>query len=155
MTLEPSTLQRYSFFGGLLEEQIHAILPLMELESYGEGENIIVEGAPNDRIRFILEGRVEVVKNGVVLAEFSEGDTFGEMEILEVMASAANIRTLTPTKAMSISNRGLREIYKLDVKVFAMMIMNLARDISRRLRHLDEMYIDQSLRRGERAAQPQ
>jgi CRP-like cAMP-binding protein len=136
--VESSSLQRYSLFGGLLEEQIDKILPLMQQETYEAGVNIIVEGEPNDKIRFILEGRTVAVKEGITLAEFREGDTFGEMEVLEVMPTAATVTPISPTRVMSISNRALHEIYKLDVKTFSLMIMNLARDLSRRLRYMDE-----------------
>lgn len=136
--MESSVLQKYSLFGGLLTEQIEGILPLLDEESYAEGAEIIVEGKPNDKIRFILEGRVAVVKQGTVLYEFSEGEAFGEMEVLDVMRSVATIKALTPLRVMSISNRALREIYKIDLKTFSLLIMNLARDLSRRLRYMDE-----------------
>ena len=135
----PERLQRYSLFGGLLPDQIDQILPhVIAGESYKAGENIIEEGSPNDRIHFILEGRVAVVKNGVTLAELGEGDTFGEMEVLDVMPSAATITALNETKAMSISNKALREIYKTDIHSFSLIIMNLARDLSRHLRRMNE-----------------
>jgi CRP-like cAMP-binding protein len=140
--ITPSSLQKYSLFGGLLEDQINKILPLMEQESYETGDDIIVEGNPNDRVRFIISGRVAVVKEHIILSEFKEGDAFGEMEVLDVMPSAATIKTLTPTTVMSISNRALREIYRTDIKVFAIIVMNLARDLSRRLRHMDDRVIN-------------
>jgi CRP-like cAMP-binding protein len=133
-----SSLQKYSLFGGLLEEQIDKILPLMEQENYEPGAAIIVEGEPNDKIRFILEGQVAVEKNGINLFVFKEGDAFGEMEVLDVMPSVATIKAVVPTRVMSISNRGLRSIYKMDIKVFSLMLMNLARDLSRRLRYVDD-----------------
>ncbi|GHU61973.1 hypothetical protein FACS189445_4520 [Spirochaetia bacterium] len=136
--VKPSSLQRYSLFGGLLEDQIDRILPLMEQETYEAGSNIIVEGESNNKIRFILEGRVAVMKKNIPLFEFKEGDAFGEMEVLDVMPSAATITALSPTRVMSISNRALRQIYKLDAKVFSLMLMNLARDLSRRLRYADD-----------------
>ncbi|MDR1108994.1 MAG: cyclic nucleotide-binding domain-containing protein [Spirochaetaceae bacterium] len=136
--MESSALQKYSLFGGLLTDQIEGILPLLEEEVYEEGEEIIVEGTPNDKIRFILEGRVVVVKLGTVLCTFGEGDAFGEMEVLDVMPSAATIKALTHLRVMAISNKALREIYKLDLKTFALLIMNLARALSRRLRHMDD-----------------
>jgi CRP-like cAMP-binding protein len=136
--IEPAALQKYSLFGGLLEDQIMRILPLMEQEEYEIDRDIIVEGSPNDKIRFLLEGRVAVLKGGIVLAEFTEGDAFGEMEVLDVMPSAATIKSMSKVRVMSISNKALREIYKIDVKTFSLMIMNLARDLSRRLRKMDE-----------------
>jgi CRP-like cAMP-binding protein len=139
--IKSSALQKYSLFGGLLEEQIDQILPLMEQENYEAGDNIITEGETNDKIRFILSGRVAVVKNHVTLFEFKEGDAFGEMEVLDVMPSAANNVALEPTRVMSISNRAFRSIYKIDIKAFSLMLMNLARDLSRRLRVMNDMVV--------------
>jgi len=82
-----------------------------------------------------------VIKNNITLSEFGEGNTFGEMEVLDVMPSVATIRALAPTKAISISNKGLREIHKADLRSFSLMIMNLARDLSRRLRYMDEQAV--------------
>jgi CRP-like cAMP-binding protein len=137
--VKSSTLQKYSLFGGLLEEQIDQILSLMEQEDYNTGDNIIVEGEPNDKIRFILHGRVAVMKNHVPLIEFKAGDAFGEMEVLDVMPSAATNVALEPTRVMSISNRALRSLYKTDIKAFSLMLMNLARDLSRRLRLMNDV----------------
>ncbi|MDR2418893.1 MAG: cyclic nucleotide-binding domain-containing protein [Treponema sp.] len=132
------TLQRYSLFGGLMEEQIEKIIPLMEQETYGSDVDIIVEGTPNDKIRFITEGRVAIWKGGVFIWELPEGNVFGEMEVLDVMPSAATVRSVTNVTAFSISNKSLREIYRIDIKSFSLLIMNLARDLSRRLRVADE-----------------
>jgi len=137
--IEPDRLQKYSLFGGLLPEQIRQILPHVMEESYKAGEDIIAEGTPNDRIHFIMDGKVAVIKHDITLTEFAEGDTFGEMEVLDVMPSAATIRALSDTKAISISNRALREIYKVDIHSFSLILMNLARDLSRRLRRMNEM----------------
>jgi CRP-like cAMP-binding protein len=142
--VEPSILQHYSLFGGLLKDQIEVIIPLMEQEDFEAGAAIITEGEPNDRIRFILEGHVAVMKQGIPLSEFREGDVFGEMEVLEVMASAATIKALAPTRVMSISNRSLRQIYHNDAQIYALMMMNLARDLSRRLRHMDDRAVNES-----------
>ena len=136
--VESTALQKYSLFGGLVEEQIEKIIPLMNQEIYEPDTDIIVEGTPNDRIRFITEGRVAVLKNDMFLLELTEGSTFGEMEVLDVMPSVATIRSLTRVTALSISNKSLRRIYQSDIKSFSLMLMNLARDLSRRLRRADE-----------------
>jgi CRP-like cAMP-binding protein len=136
--VDPQTLQKYSLFGGLMEEQIESILPLMQQEDFSPNETIITEGKPNDKIYFLIEGQVAVLKNDIELSRFSEGEAFGEMEVLDVMPSIASIKALTKVTTMSISNKALREIYKLDIKIFSLMLMNLARDLSRRLRRMDE-----------------
>ncbi|MDR0487721.1 MAG: cyclic nucleotide-binding domain-containing protein [Treponema sp.] len=134
------TLQKYSIFGGLLEEQIESILPLMGQESYGADTEIITEGKPNDKIYFLMEGEAAVIKGGAVIFRVVEGEIFGEMEVLDIMPSAATVKTLSPVTVMSISNKNLREIYRMDIKIFSLIVMNLARDISRRLRRMDEKF---------------
>jgi CRP-like cAMP-binding protein len=136
--VQPETLLKYSLFGGLLKEQVEAIIPLMQEEKYGPDELVITEGDPNDKIFFIIEGQVSVIKRNVTLSNFGEGEAFGEMEVLDVMPSIASIKTNSQVTAMSISHKSLHDIYKMDVKVFSLIIMNLARDLSRRLRKTDE-----------------
>jgi CRP-like cAMP-binding protein len=136
------TLQRYSLFGGLMKEQIDKIIPLMELETYGPNVDIIEEGTPNNKIRFITEGRVAIWKGRTFIWELQEGSTFGEMEVLDVMPSAATARSVTGVSVMSISNKSLRQIYRSDAKAFSLLLMNLARDLSRRLRLADDKLVE-------------
>ncbi|GBU28830.1 cyclic nucleotide-binding protein [Treponema sp. R8-4-B8] len=136
--VQPEILLKYSLFGGLLKEQVEAIIPLMQEEKYDPDVYIITEGSPNDKIFFIIEGQVSVSKKDVELSRFSEGEAFGEMEVLDIMPAIASIKTISQATVMTISNKALREIYKMDIKVFALIIMNLARDVCRRLCKTDE-----------------
>jgi len=137
--VDTGTLQAYSLFGGLTVEQINVIRPLMGTAVFNAGEAIIREGDPNDSIYFIVEGRVEVTRCGVLIVELPEGQTFGEMELLDVMPSVATVTASMPVRLVIISNKCVRTMYKHDPKVFGIMMMNLARDLSRRLRRMDEM----------------
>jgi CRP-like cAMP-binding protein len=129
-------------FGGLSAEQIGLIKPLMESASFEAGDVIIHEGEPNDSIYFIVEGKVEVTRRGVFIIELPEGQTFGEMELLDVQPSAATVSAAAPVRIVTISNRCIRTVYSRDPKVFGIVMMNLARDLSRRLRRMDEMACD-------------
>ncbi len=137
--VDVSALQRYSLFGGLLPEDIATIKPFMCGAHYDAGDDIIREGEQNGRVHFLIEGRVAVVKRNRTIVELSEGDTFGEVEIMDVLPAVATIRALCPTRIVYISNHCLHEIYKDDPRVFAMLVMNLARELARRLRRMDEM----------------
>lgn len=136
--VDTASLQKYSLFGALDSEEIERVKPFLESAEFSAGTSVILEGKPNDSIYFILAGRVEVWKSGVRLLEIGEGETFGEMELLDVMPSAATIRAIEDCRVATISNRAIREIFHMDAKIFAIIIMNLARDLSRRLRHMDE-----------------
>ena len=135
--IDSSVLGQYSLFDGLEQEQIGSILPLMEQEEFESSTDIIVEGTQSDRLRFILEGRVAVTKCGMLLMELEEGAVFGEMEVLDVMPVEATVTALVPTKVIALSVNALGEIYENDLKTYSFIIMNLARDITRRLRRMD------------------
>jgi len=143
--IDLKSLHRHSLFGGITEEQISSIKDFFVLEEFGENEFIEREGETGDRIYFIMEGQVEILKkitksgNLSRIFMFSEGDVFGEMELIDVQPCAASVRTLKPTKVLTLSNKGLYSISKYNIKVFSLMILNLARDISRRLRKADEI----------------
>jgi CRP-like cAMP-binding protein len=139
--VQPQVLQKYALFGGLTEDQIKNVLPNMLNETYNPDDMIITEGKPNDKIYFLIEGQVSVIKRDTVLSKFSEGEVFGEMEVLDVMPAAASIKALTPVTLISVSNKALRNIYKTDITAFSLIIMNLARDLSRRLRRMDEKMV--------------
>ena len=135
----PLRENRDILFGGVSPEQIEKIKPLLGTANYKAGDCPQIEGQPSDKIYFILSGEVEIIKQGLVIARLKEGETFGEMELLDIMPSIATVRAATPLEVVTISNRALYEISKLDLKTFSMMIMNLARDLSRRLRRMDEL----------------
>ena len=130
-------LRKTSLFDGLEQEQIDGILPLMSHEVFEPGTDIIVEGTNSDKLRFILEGHVAVVKNGIILMELGEGSVFGEMEVLDVGPVEATVKALSSTIVMALSTDALGEIYEKDLKVYSFILMNLARDMSRRLRRMD------------------
>ena len=121
-----------------MEEQIENIIPLMVREEFNPNDMIITEGKSNDKVYFIIRGQVSVTKKEIALSRFSEGEAFGEMEVLDVMPAVASIKAMTPVTVMTISNKALRAIYNIDVKTFSLIVMNLARDLSRRLRKMDE-----------------
>jgi CRP-like cAMP-binding protein len=142
--IESSALQKYALFGGIAEEDINKILPLLDEEKFEANSNIMVEGKGSDKIYFIEEGSVVVVKEGLVLSELGKGETFGEMEVLDIMPSAATIKSISSVRLLVVSNKAFHEIYKTDLGVFSMLIMNLARDLSRRLRKMNERAVKES-----------
>lgn len=137
--IDIARLQEYALFGGLSPEDIELIKPYLGGASYEPGDAIIREGEPNGRIHFIIEGRVEVTKRSRRIVELGEGDAFGEVEVLDVQPAVASIRALAPTRLVYLSNHCLHEVYKAQPKAFAMLIMNLARELARRLRRMDEV----------------
>jgi CRP-like cAMP-binding protein len=140
-------LKSHCLFGGLSKEEIDMMRPLLKEQNYGTGEVIVEEGSRGDRLYFICRGSVEILKKvthskGTVvqrIATLEVGESFGEMELLDVQPSIATVRTLEPTRVLTLSNMDLYKISKTNLKTYTMIIMNLARAISRRLRRMDSL----------------
>jgi CRP/FNR family transcriptional regulator, cyclic AMP receptor protein len=141
-------LRRCSLFGGVTEEAFQQIQPLIRRQSFEAGTVILAEGSVNDRIYFIESGSVEITKAGLVdgtpvqrhIVSMSAGDTFGEMELIDIQPWEATVAARKPTVTLALSNRDLYRLSQVDMKPFALLIMNLARDLSRRLRQTDRLF---------------
>jgi len=132
-------------FGGIKTQNMEKIKHLLKKESYAIGEDIIKEGETGNKLYIILKGSVEILKKDPLnkqehqIAILKKGDNFGEMELIDIQARVATVRTMTKTTVCSLSNKDLYSIEKWDSQSFILIIMNLAREISRRLRKMDNI----------------
>lgn len=136
--VDSAFLKAHSLFGGLSAESIDFVKSLFEYDDYAPASTIIAEGTPNPRIRFIVSGAVRISRKGVELAVYGPGDTFGEMEFLDIMPAAATCVAVEASRIASLTGFDLHAVFKEDPQAYAFLVMNLARDLSRRLRALQE-----------------
>lgn len=139
-------LKSHSLFGGVSTKDIERIRPLLKEKSFEPGQDIIVEGETGNSLYFIHRGSVDVLKNvtlddGTVvqrkIAQLDAGETFGEMEVIDIEPRTATVRAATSVVTFTISGIELYEISGWSPQAFFIIIMNLAREISRRLRKMD------------------
>jgi CRP/FNR family cyclic AMP-dependent transcriptional regulator len=133
-------------FGGLLDEELEAIAPFLRERVFRAGEAVVREGELGAEMYYIHRGSVVVVRTGrqgeEVLARLHEGDCFGEMSVIEVAPRSATVRALEDTITLSLSARDLQRLRRTHLKTFAMVVMNVARELSRRLRRADKTLCD-------------
>ena len=149
--IEGKGLRRYSFFGGLDDEQLDFVCSMLTEERFPPGEVILHEGELNSKVFFIQEGQVGIDKyrcnsdgntgsETMHIADLQVGDTFGEMELIDVQPCVATVTALSDVSVLTLSNVDLYALRKRDLKAFTLVMMNLARDISRRLRAMDSRF---------------
>ena len=146
MSIERITerLNEFSIFGGIDAEALIKLDDLFDIRTYGPGAHLIDEGAKGHRLYIITSGEVTVSMHGdsgtdgeVPLAELRAGESFGEMELIDTQMRSATVIAKTGTETLELTNMGLFRIYERDPDSFRMLMMNLARDLSRRLRAAD------------------
>jgi CRP-like cAMP-binding protein len=91
------------------------------------------------------KGEVRVVKHlgeacETELARLKERDFFGEMCILETLPRSASVQAVTDVVVYSVSSMDFLKLYQQHPAQYGILLLNLARDLSRRLRHLDEAF---------------
>lgn len=133
-------------FGGLTDDELKLIHAYLIEQTYAKGTYILRQGEPNNTVYFIAEGEVSIQKHPLgaedqerVITTLYTGDSFGEMELIDIQSCAASAVCLTKTKVISLSNQNLYKLSTTNLKTYTMLILNLARDISRRLRKTDNL----------------
>ena len=135
-------LQRQALFGGFNDADLDVVMPLMARETFAAGVCIVREGETGDRLYFIESGRVEVFKQTGEgerrISEMGAGEEFGEMELIDIHPRSATVRAVEPVETLSLRNRDLLRLYHEHVEIFSRLLLNLAREISRRFRRAEE-----------------
>lgn len=74
------------------------------IHDFAAGELIIEQDGPSDVLHVLLEGEVEVLRDGIRVARIAEvGAVFGEMSLLLGGPCTASVRALGPARFASIS----------------------------------------------------
>jgi len=158
-------LRRIPIFGGLEDAELGRVATYLRGKTYRAGEVIMREGEQAKELFIVRQGEVEIFKDvGVDLEEarialLGEGQCFGEMSLIDIMPRSASVRALTETEALSLSYSDFRALCCGPTETFTLLVMNIAREISRRLRLADSLLAEynihsRSARGGVGSSQP-
>jgi CRP-like cAMP-binding protein len=134
-------LQRMPVFGGIRADILQFLLGLCPVVSVPTNEFFFREHDQADSM-FVLEtGKVAVLKSWhgkeYLLQTLKEGDCFGEMAVMDLSPRSASVRAIEDCTAIRISAANLYQVYARDLKQFALIQMNMGREVCRRLREAD------------------
>jgi CRP-like cAMP-binding protein len=134
-------LQRMPVFGGIRTDALHFLLDLCAIVGVTTNEFFFREGDQADSM-FVLEtGNASVLKSwrgrDYLLRTLKEGDCFGEMAVMDLGPRSASVRAIGDCTAIRISAASLHQLYAHDLKQFALIQMNMGREVCRRLRDSD------------------
>jgi CRP/FNR family cyclic AMP-dependent transcriptional regulator len=134
-------------FGGLAVEHLEWIIEAGTVGDVAAGDQVIGEGEPARSVLVVCEGELEICKRGshgaeVRLAVLHAGDCLGEMSLIDIQPRSATARALTTAILFRLSHADIARLYKAHPQVYAMLVLNIAREISRRLRVADQVLAD-------------
>ena len=131
-------LQRMPIFGGIRAETLQFLLAFCPIVSVPTNEFFFREHQQGDSM-FVLElGKAAVLKSwhgqDYLIQTLNEGDCFGEMAVMDHCPRSASIRAVEDCTAIHISAANLYRVYAHALKQFALIQMNMGREVCRRLR---------------------
>jgi CRP/FNR family transcriptional regulator, cyclic AMP receptor protein len=138
-------LRKVTIFAGLDDAALRRLLTKAVRLEVGAGEVILREGESGNQFYLLLSGEARVVKafgtdREFELARVQAGDFFGEMCLLETLPRVATVQTTTTAVLLRLSAMAFLDLYDSRPEQHGILILNLARDLSRRLRRLDEAF---------------
>ncbi|MBM96605.1 MAG: cyclic nucleotide-binding protein [Oceanospirillaceae bacterium] len=135
-------LQGMPIFGALKESTLDYLCEQSVVVAVAAGESFFREGDAAQSL-FVLEEGTAIVEKASqdgqrILHRFGPGDCFGEMALVDMNPRSASVVAETSCLALEVHNMSLFGLYERDLEQFTMIQMNLMREVSRRLRHLDQ-----------------
>jgi CRP-like cAMP-binding protein len=140
---------------GLDDAAVERLAQELPVHAATVGEMVVTEGELAADMYLVVHGELEVLASGgrdrdVRVALFGPGDWFGEMAILDIQPRSASVRAVAPSLLVRVSSGDLKRLlYERDIAQYTVVIMNVARELSRRLRVADGLIAQSSLQLAE------
>ncbi len=138
-------LSTISFLGGITEAQRGKIYSYFEEASYKEGEYIARRGEEPSHIYIIKSGSVHLVIEdedmAVTKRTFKLGDCFGEAAMLSLINNTASFIAAEDCELIVFSRKSFNRLRREDPSVFSHLILNLARELARKLQYSDDILL--------------
>jgi CRP-like cAMP-binding protein len=138
------TLQGMPIFGGLRADVLASLVADARQVDMPKGGFFFHQ---DDRANsmFVLEaGEVAVLRRWegqhLTLGHLREGDCFGEMALIDLFPRSASVQAVEACNAMELSLEAFQKLAQIDLEQFALLHMNIARELSRRLRVADDRF---------------
>ncbi|MEX0331597.1 MAG: Crp/Fnr family transcriptional regulator [Puniceicoccaceae bacterium] len=109
------------------------------LDEFKQGDTIFKKGDPGETMFVVASGTVDIVAEGSVVDQLTEGDIFGEMSLIDKQVRSADAVANTDCSLVTIDEK--RFLYMTDhTPRFALQVMRLvANRLRDRMAELEEL----------------
>jgi CRP/FNR family cyclic AMP-dependent transcriptional regulator len=136
-------LQAMPIFGAINATVIESLLATARVVKVPAGSSFFREDDAADSMFVLESGRVAVSKRwkdkDFILRHLGPGDCFGEMALMDLQPRSASVRAEEDCTAIELRAEDLYRLFERDAEQFALIQMNMGREVCRRLRATDEL----------------
>ena len=137
-------LTRIPIFAGLPERVLGLIADKLRVVHVVPGAQVLREGEHAHSMFVVRDGELQVLKRGkggveYKLALLRTGDCLGEMSLIDIQPRSATVRAVDAATLYVLDLAEIGKLYTSDVEGYALLVLNISREISRRLRVADDV----------------
>lgn len=144
-------------FFEIYEHEIENIIQSCLVASYDHGDFIMKQGDEGTDICILLNGKADITidKNGqsTKVAGLNSGDLFGELVLINETKRTANIVASEPCDVLILSYENFFKFFEKNPKVFSLMVLNVTRLITKRLKSSTQKIEQLSTELSERSSE--
>jgi CRP-like cAMP-binding protein len=120
-------LRRATLFEGLSRKQLVQLARVSEDLEVPAGKVLCKEGEVGQEFFVIIDGQVDVSKNGKRLATRAAGEFFGEIALLDQTRRMATVTAQTPLRFFVLTRRDFRQLIRDNPGVELKVLQAVAR----------------------------
>lgn len=145
-------LKSVTIFSGINDRNLEYIYENCALLEAQVGDILVEEGMPATEIFILLRGNVTIVLNlreePIELVDFGRGNCIGEASVIGIQNHSASAVVLDDALLLVLTRKILMCIFETNKDLFSFLILNIARELARRLHHSDEILLHYGKRDG-------
>ena len=146
MSEKKEFLKKLDMFNGLSDAELSSVAALCTLASYKAGDIILTINEPTENFYLIRRGMVQIITNPDILetkpelvesvmVNLGQGQSFGEMGLVDQGARSATVRAASDTEVYAINCDQFSELCHKDTHLGFVVMRNIAADLSFKLRY--------------------
>lgn len=149
-------LSQISIFGGVTDAQFGEIFHRLKTAAFQKGEFIFQKGEEPSHFYIVKSGAVslQIMNDRIVVNKktLGVGELFGHVALISMQKHKLSAVAMEDMEALVLSRRALIDLRHEDVELFALLMLNIARELARRLTFTDDLLLESTLTREERRA---
>jgi CRP/FNR family transcriptional regulator, cyclic AMP receptor protein len=128
-------LRKTYLMSGLAPEQVEKVASIAQNRQFEGGDMIVRQFSKDTDLILVLEGSARINSfSGELIAEAGAGSIIGEMSLVDEKPRSATVVAIGNVKAAIIPAPELWKLMKEDAHVARIILLNIARVLSARLR---------------------
>lgn len=133
-------IKKSPMFYDLLDKEVEGIIHDCRIICYEKSGLILEKGKKSQNLIIVIDGEVELKRGDNSWVKLGPGTLFGELLLLNEDLIAADVRTISKdVYILEISYEKIHKYYAEDIRVYAILMANLAKMLAKRLKKAGEV----------------